>query len=283
MKKIVIATRGSKLALIQAGLVADALHKQGVETSLKIVMTKGDRLRESSLLVIGGNGLFVREKERCLLSGEADVAVHNGEDLPGILSEGLMIGGMPEAETAADCVLIRKEPVRVLGTGSARREAECRKLYPEAEIVPAYGNIDTRLRKLRSGEFDGLVLSEAWVKRLGDPVSDLKIRRLSAAECMPAACQGILAVECQSGDRKTAELLRKITHEPSRRRYVAERAMMRTLNANFTMPVGVHADVCGEALRIKALFRDRKAEESGPFSEYPEICRKLKKKLTRGL
>ena len=168
MRKLILATRGSRLALIQAELVRSALLAEGAGTEIRIVSTKGDRDRISSIAEIGGRGLFVTELERILLEGDADIAVHSGKDLPYRLQKGLVIAGVPEAAAPNDCLITNRETktIRRIGTGSPRRVLECRKFYPDAEYGSIRGNVDTRLEKLRRGEYDGILLAKAGLDRL---------------------------------------------------------------------------------------------------------------------
>ena len=181
--KLVIATRGSRLALIQSNIVAEKLDHLGIKTELLIIKTKGDIDQTSPLQKIGGDGLFVRAIEQALLDGRADIAVHSAKDLPYKLADGLTIGCTPDAADPRD-VLITREQVPsdiscwrnndpaidpqqpkmlppVIGTDSPRRQAEFLRHCPDAVMKPLRGNVPTRLDKLRSGEYDGIILAKA--------------------------------------------------------------------------------------------------------------------------
>ncbi|MGN0555582.1 MAG: hydroxymethylbilane synthase, partial [Candidatus Fimenecus sp.] len=176
MKKIILATRGSKLALVQANQIKNALEQQGANVELLTVSTKGDKDQVSPINQIGGRGLFVTEIEKYISDGRADIAVHSGKDLPYRLSDGLTVAGTPKAADARDCLLTRKGEApaenAVIGTGSPRRIAECKKYYPNARYESIRGNVDTRLQKLRDGFYDGILLAKAGLDRLGADLSD---------------------------------------------------------------------------------------------------------------
>lgn len=294
MRTLKLATRGSRLALAQAGLVKSALEALGQTVELVEVTTRGDRDRTNPLIAIGGQGLFVREVERCLLDGTADLAVHSGKDLPYELAKGLAIAGVPKAASPGDVLVARKGvPIRTIGTGSPRRILECKRFYPNACYENIRGNVDTRLRKLRDGEYDGIVLAKAGLERLKDEdgisafekaTQEFDVREFSPNEFLPAPCQGILAVECRSGDEELIHLLREISDPVSRARFDAERTLFCLLQADCSVPLGVHADVepaKGDAsyrYRLSALLGDRKTSRAG--YDLDRICAEIGEELT---
>lgn len=265
---MILATRVSLLALRQAELVKRKLEEAGEQVTILPVTTKGDRDRIRALSEIGGDGLFVRELERVLLSGEADLAVHCGKDLPYCLAEGLVIGGVPMMADARDCLISRKEsgdlPGRdpdgisgpgnsvpagnspfskdPVGTGSPRRTAEYLRLCPDAEFAGIRGNINTRIRRLREGAYGSIILAKAGLDRLEPDLSGLTVRVFSAEEMIPAPCQGILAAECRADDKRTAEILRRITDPVAARRFEVERYLFGSMKADCSMAVGIHAE-----------------------------------------
>ena len=279
MRTLKLATRASRLALAQAGLVQSALEALGQTVELVEVTTRGDRDRKSPLVSIGGQGLFVREVERCLLDGTADLAVHSGKDLPYELAEGLLIAGVPKAASPCDVLAARKDiPLRTVGTGSPRRVLECRQLLPDAAFREIRGNVDTRLRKLRDGDYDAVVLAEAGLQRLGVDLSDLDVRVLSPDECLPAPCQGILAVECREDDGELIALLEQITDPMTRARFDAERKLFCLLQADCSVPLGVHCAVSDNTYTLSALFGDRKAVRTG--TDIDTLCEEIRQELT---
>ena len=176
MRKIVIATRGSQLALWQANHIREALLslEPDIEVELSVIRTRGDKILDVPLSKVGGKGLFVKEIEEALLCGSADIAVHSIKDVPMVLPEKLTLGCIPKREIFTDCLVSEKyatlddlpHGARV-GTSSLRRQAQLLALRPDLEILSLRGNVDTRLRKMKEGEFDAIVLASAGMKRLG--------------------------------------------------------------------------------------------------------------------
>lgn len=260
--KIIIATRSSALALAQAEIIAKMLNELGYETALKTVKTGGDRDHHSPLREIGGNGLFVKEVELSLLDGEADIAVHSAKDLPYELMDGLTIAATPGAADARDCLVIRKgfenKKELVIGTGSPRRAKECGRFYKNAEYREIRGNIDTRLDKLRRGEYDAIFLAKAGLDRLSPELSDFTIRIFEAEEIIPAACQGILAVEARSDDRELLDILENINDPLTRLRFETERSIFTDKRVSCKEAVAVHAAVNGDNIKLYTLFDEKR-------------------------
>ena len=277
MKEIVIATRGSRLALAQTELVRQSLEKIGVSCKIVTVKTKGDKDRTSALSIIGGNGLFVREVETALLDGKADLAVHSAKDLPVALADGLTVPCVMKAADSRDClVTVKGKPFGenpVIGTGSARRKAQAASLFPTARFKEIRGNVDTRLQRLLSGEYDGIILAKAGLDRLKSDLSSFDVRIFSLGEMLPAACQGIIAVECRNDDEKVLSLLAKINDEESFWRFSAERTMLSLLDADCKEAVGAHSEIHGETITVTALYEEKRATASGKVSNYQAVCR----------
>ena len=299
-KPIILATRGSALALRQSGsvkvLLERALEKQGIPRRVEIatVRTQGDRDRLHSLVSIGGKGLFVRAIEEELLNGRADIAVHSAKDLPYELSDGLVIAGVPACADFRDCLLmngtmsiekLKAIPHSVIGTGSPRRRMELLRMFPGAVFAENRGNIPTRIRKLREGRFDAIVLAQAGLDRLPMDLGDLTVCPLSVDECLPAACQGILAVECRAEDSRMRDLLGTLSDPDSYLRFSMERNLFTGMKADCSMAVGAHADILdspGKEERtvvLTAMYEGRKASVSGFVREYPELCRQLARRV----
>lgn len=279
MRTLTLATRGSALALAQADIVKHALEEAGAAAEVLVVSTKGDRDRTSPLTQIGGNGLFVREVERAVLEGRADLAVHSGKDLPYELAEGLVIAGVPKAAAPNDLLVARKGvPVQTIGTGSPRRQAEVGRLYPNAAFVPVRGNVPTRLQKLADGEFDALVLAQAGADRLGLDLSSFDVRVLTVDECIPAPCQGILAVECRKTDTELAALLEQISDPDSAKRFRVERQVFEALKADCSKAVAVHCELQGDILVLSALFGEKRVTVTG--TEEETLCQNVLRALT---
>ncbi|MCI6771322.1 MAG: hydroxymethylbilane synthase [Oscillospiraceae bacterium] len=277
MKEIVIATRGSRLALAQTEFVRRQLENGGVSCKILTVKTKGDRDRTSALSSIGGNGLFVREVEAALLDGEADLAVHSAKDLPYVLSDGLTVPCVMEAADSRDCLVTVKGKALgenpVIGTGSARRKAQASRLFPSASFQEIRGNVDTRLQKLLDGGYDGIILAKAGLDRLEPDLSPFDVRVFSTEEMLPAACQGIIAVECRKNDTDTFSLLSTINDKESFLRFKAERTMLSLLDADCKEAVGVHSEIDGDIITVIALYEGKKAKKSGGIGDYQSVCR----------
>ena len=243
-----LGTRRSALALTQAGAVADALRGQtGREVQLVEITTHGDVSREA-LTVIGGTGVFVSALREALLASRVDLAVHSLKDLPTGDPEGLCLAAVPPREDARDA-LVARDGLRLaelpagarVGTGAPRRTAQLRALGYGLEVVPIRGNVDTRLRYVAEGKLDAIVLARAGLARLGrlDAVTEV----LDPLQMLPAPGQGALAVECRRDDEETAALLAGLDDQPSRAAVIAERTLLRTLEAGCSAPVGAYADV----------------------------------------
>ncbi len=282
-RRIRLATRGSALALRQAEIVAGLLQAEGYETVIQKYTTAGDRDRIHALVRIGGRGIFVREIERALLSGEADIAVHSGKDLPYELLEGLVIAGNPVAGDCRDCLITMKgrkltDDARI-GTGSPRRQAEYRRLFPAACFRDIRGNITTRLRKLESGEYDAIIMARTGMERIGTDFSKYDIRTFSPSEFIPAGCQGIIAVECRGDDGEMLSLLEKVSDPETRLRFQIERELFCSMKVDCSMPVGIHAEVEGEQVEISAMLRNSKAVRKGPVTAYRTLCAEIREEL----
>jgi hydroxymethylbilane synthase len=241
-----LATRGSTLALAQARAVADALTARGARVEIMAIRTEGDRRAEARLAAIGGKGLFVREIEQALLRGDADVAVHSLKDLPAELPAGLTLPTFPEREDPRD-VLITREPWTfeelprgsVIGTSSPRRRALVLALRPDLVVTPIRGNVDTRLGKLAGGEWAGVLLAAAGLRRLG--LTPRHATTLAPDVFVPAIGQGVLAVQARAADAATLAALSPLDHAPTRVCALAERAFLARLGASCVTPMAAHA------------------------------------------
>ena len=255
---IKIGTRGSPLALVQAQSVAASLRALGADVDIVPVRTEGDRRLEVQLAAIGGKGLFVREIEEMLLAGALDCAVHSLKDLPAEIPVGLSLTAFTEREDPRD-VLVTREPHRLedlragarLGTGSPRRRALALALRPDLVVEPVRGNVDTRLRKLESEGWDGVLLAAAGLRRLG--LGPTHVQPLDPEAFVPAVGQGVLAVEARVDDRRVVSLLERLDHAPTRACALAERACLGRLGASCNSPVAAHAVLDGTSLRMTAL------------------------------
>jgi hydroxymethylbilane synthase len=267
MPTLRLGTRGSQLALVQARMVAALISgRTGAHCEEIIIKTSGDRLAEASLSEIGGKRLFVKEIEDALLAGQIDIAVHSSKDMPAVLPDGLAIAAVLPREDPRDAMILPGSAppyasleaiVRALGdepkigTSSVRRTAQLTRLFPRARFLPIRGNLDTRLRKLDSGDYDALVLAAAGLRRLSHG------HRVSVAlppdACVPAPGQGIVAVEIRLDDHATRELVAAIDDAPAAAALTAERAVVERLGGGCQMPIGAHAHVTADRIHIAAV------------------------------
>ena len=258
---IVIATRESRLALWQAEHVQALLRARGHTVSLLGMTTLGDQILDRSLSKVGGKGLFVKELEMALADGRADIAVHSLKDVPMELPDGFALACVMEREDARDAFVsphhARLEDLpqgAVVGTSSLRRQVLLQALRPDLQIKPLRGNHDTRLRKLDEGQFDGIVLAAAGLKRLG---LQSRIRTEFAPEQMlPAAGQGALGIEVRTGRSDLMEALAPLAHLPTWIRVTAERAVSRCMGGSCSMPLAAYARLEGTQLHLDAAWGD---------------------------
>ena len=260
MKRIRIATRGSRLARWQAEHVAGRLERlhPGLRTELVVVRTRGDELKSAPLAEVGGKGLFVKALEEAILRGRADVAVHSMKDVPVELPDSFEISVLCAREDPRDAVVSARfagldalPEGAVVGTASLRRRCQLKALRPDLRVENLRGNVDTRLGRLDAGDFDAIVLAGAGLKRLGweGRVSEY----LDPERCLPAAGQGVVGIECRAGDEAVLSLIAGL-HDPVAACEVgAERAMNRRLGARCQMPVAGLARATGEALHLRGL------------------------------
>lgn len=234
-----IGSRGSRLALTQAGLAAERLRRPGLEIALVPITTAGDRDRTKPFGEIGSRGVFVKELEEALLDGRVDVAVHSAKDMTSLDPAGLVVGAYLEREDPRDalCGADELRPGMRVGTASVRRRAQLFALEPELSIEPLRGNIDTRLRKRAERRLDAIVLAACGLDRLG---LDAEIgRRFEPEEMLPEAGQGALALEVRAGEEP---LVRELDHAETRRRVEAERQCVAAVGGGCLAPVAAHHD-----------------------------------------
>ena len=260
MTPLRIATRGSRLALLQAGLVREAFLAACpglVEPELVVVRTTGDRVRDRPLDEVGGKGVFTKEIDRVVLEGGADLAVHSMKDVETTLENEVTLGALLAREDPRDgfvSVVARSiaelpEGARV-GTSSIRRRAQILSLRPDLEIVMFRGNVDTRLARLKEGKVAATLLAVAGLARMGllDEVTAI----LHPGVVLPAAGQGAIGVVCRAGDETTMGLLQAIDHQPTRQCVEAERAVLEVLDGSCRTPVAALARLDGEILVVRS-------------------------------
>jgi len=260
-RSLVLGTRGSRLAIRQAEWVQARLREiaPGVTVTLQRIRTSGDKILDVPLAKIGGKGLFVKEIEDALLQGGIDLAVHSMKDVPTVLPDGLEILCVPEREDPRDALVSRDgksldllpEGARV-GTSSLRRQAQLLHHRSDLKIQVLRGNLDTRLRKLRAGEFDAIVLAAAGLKRMGwmEQITEY----LPAEVSLPAIGQGALGLEGRRDDGFVRDLVAALEHPPTRAAVTAERALLERLQGGCQVPIAAHATLAGERLRLEGLI-----------------------------
>jgi hydroxymethylbilane synthase len=265
---VTIGTRGSELALWQARWVQRLLADRHADLSLviEVIKTKGDKILDSPLAKIGDKGLFTREIEQALLSGEIDLAVHSLKDLPTELPEGLTIGAVSKREDVRDVFiphpgnprmrLLEQLPGAKIATGSLRRRCQLLSLRPDFAVIDIRGNLNTRLKKLAESDWAGMILARAGVVRLG---WEARIgETIEADVILPAVGQGALGIEIRTGDRRMLRLVGGLVDKPTERATAAERALLRRLEGGCQVPIGTFArmtsdDGSGVVLRLDAM------------------------------
>ena len=258
---IVIATRESRLALWQAEHVKALLQSRGAQVTLLGMTTQGDQILDRTLSKVGGKGLFVKELEVALEEGRADIAVHSLKDVPMELPAGFELACVMDREDPRDAWVssqyARLEDLphgAVVGTSSLRRTVLLRALRPDLKIEPLRGNLDTRLRKLDEGQYAGIVLAAAGLKRLE---LTSRIRHIFDTEQMlPAAGQGALGIEVRAGREDLKTLLAPLADMNTWLRVAAERAVSRAMGGSCSMPLAAHAEIAGGVLSLRAAWGD---------------------------
>jgi hydroxymethylbilane synthase len=258
-----IGSRGSPLALAQANEVkrrlADAGSVDAGRIEIKIIRTTGDAIQDRPLADAGGKGLFTKEIEDALLAGAIDLAVHSSKDMPTVLPEGLVLAAFLPREDARDAFISRNaESLRelpagaVLGTASLRRQALARRMRPDLRVVPLRGNVETRLRKLDSGEVDATLLALAGLKRLGLAAAATAV--LDTEEFLPAVGQGAIGIETRADDAATWRLVAAINDPDTAIALAAERAFLAVLDGSCRTPIAGHATVNGNQVRFRGMI-----------------------------
>lgn len=255
-----IGTRGSLLALRQSENVKAALEALDpkLRIELHVIKTTGDKVLDVPLAKVGGKGLFVKEIEDALLDRSVDLAVHSMKDVPAELPAGLLMGAIPEREDPRDVLVSRHgvgvaelPPGAIVGTSSLRRSAQLKRLRPDLEIRNLRGNLDTRLRKVRDGAYEAIVLAAAGLHRMG--WQDRITAYLDPAEFLPAIGQGAIGVEIRADDEPLRQLLRGLHHPPTAVAVTAERSFLRELEGGCQVPIGGYARVMGESVELTGL------------------------------
>ena len=294
-QKLRIATRRSKLAMVQTLWVKEQLEKNipKLEVTVEAMATQGDKILDVALAKIGDKGLFTKELEAQMLLDKADIAVHSLKDLPTNLPKGLILGCITEREDPSDALVVNKKNEKykldslpkgsIVGTSSLRRLAQLRFHYPNLIFKDIRGNVITRLEKLDSGEFDCIILAAAGLKRLG---FESRIHELIPNEIsLHAVGQGALGIECKEGNKEVIQIISTLNDELTSKRCLAERSFLRELEGGCQVPIGVNSEVIDNKINLKGmvasidgkqLIKDR---ASGSIADPEEVGKKLANQL----
>ncbi len=286
MKKITVASRESRLAVIQSEIITDAIkrYNPNITTELITMKTTGDRILDRTLDEIGGKGLFVKELDRALYEGRADITIHSLKDMPAVIDSRIPIVAYSERKHPFDALVLPKGTDKIdygkpFGCSSKRRALQIKELYPEAKIASIRGNVPTRLEKLDGGEYAALILAEAGLVRLG--LEDRIFRRFTADEIIPSAGQGIIAVQGRAGEDYS--YLDKVNCRESQICAAAERAFTRALDGGCSVPVAAYARINGSSVFIRGMnVRDNKIIKdsvSGDISRAEELGLELAERM----
>ncbi len=287
-----IATRKSALALWQAEHVATLLRQQhpGLQVGLLPLVTEGDRILDRPLATIGGKGLFLKELERALLDGEADLAVHSMKDVPVEMTAGLRVDIVLERANPFDALLSRDGkrlaalPAGArIGSSSLRRQCQLLAARPDLRVLDLRGNVNTRIRKLQDGEYEAIILACAGLERLG--MEEQVTETLSAPAWLPAPTQGTIGIQYPESAAHTRKLLLPLNHEETALRTRAERGVARRLQGSCQVPLAVFAEISNGVLDIQALVgepdgsRVLRAQRQGAVADLPDLVETLADEL----
>ena len=257
-KRLIIGSRSSKLAMVQAQYVMNELKKfyPTRDLSIKTIKTTGDNIQDISLSKIGGKGLFTKEIEEALLARDIDLAVHSMKDLPTELPEGLKVAAVTKREDPRD-VLVSRQGFTIktlpkgskVGTSSPRRQAQLMHIRKDTDVRDLRGNLDTRIKKMEQGLYDAIIVAYAGIKRMGYTV---KLSAISTDAMLPQAGQGALGIEVLKDSGEFEEIARALDDADCHMAIDAERALLSGLEGGCQVPVGVYAEIVGDQVRIKA-------------------------------
>lgn len=289
---VVLGTRGSRLAMWQAEWIQSRIHDvtSQVSVTLQRIKTSGDTILDVPLAAIGGKGLFIKEIEEALLREDIDLAVHSLKDVPTVLPEGLAILGVPPREDPRDVLISPKHRTfsnlpkgANIGTSSLRRQAQLLHHRPDLHILMLRGNVDTRLRKVREGEYDAIVLAAAGLRRMGwiDQVTEY----LSPDFSLPAVGQGALGLEGRSHDTFIQEVATKLDDAPTRTVVSAERSFLSRLEGGCHVPIGAYGVLQGDSLVLDGMVASVDGKRliretlTGPSSEAQVLGTRLAERI----
>lgn len=293
-KKIIIGTRGSQLALAQTNIIKEKLQTllPKVSIDVKIITTTGDKNMIPVPLDSVGKGWFTKEIDKALLEGQIDLAVHSLKDLPEVLPVGLIIAAIPEREDAREA-FISKDNVpfsklkkgAVIGTDSTRRKVQLLHKRPDLQVTSMRGNVNRRLEKLMTGDYDGIFLAVAGLKRLGleNHITDY----FSEVDIIPSPGQGALAVVIRKNNRRLFVILQKLNHLPTIHQVKAERSFSKVFGGGCTMPIGAYAQYRGEKFTLYGVVGSPDGEHmvkdslQGDISTFEKLANKLAERMLK--
>lgn len=295
MKKTLrIATRKSALALWQANHVRSLLREAhtGIEIELVKIVTQGDRILDRPLSEIGGKGLFLKELEKAMLDGEADLAVHSMKDVPANMADGLVLDAVLPRANPYDALVSRGNRLLAdlpagsnIGTSSLRRKSQLLALRPDLKVSDLRGNVDTRLRKLDEGQYDAIILACAGLQRLG--LGDRISETLLPPDWLPASTQGIIGLQCREGDTHTLSLIKSLADQDTMVVALAERAVAQVLEATCQVPLAVHAVLQNGIIDLKSRVNTTDGKQSvqavgqAPASDAVELGKRVATELLK--
>ena len=268
-KPLRIATRKSALALWQANPVQSLLREahEGIDIELIKIVTEGDRILDRPLAEIGGKGLFLKELERAMLDGDADLAVHSMKDVPANMAEGLVLDAVLPRANPFDALVSRDNRLLAelpsgsrIGTSSLRRKSQLLALRPDLEVTDLRGNVDTRLRKLDEGQYDAIILACAGLQRLG--LGERVSETLQPPDWLPASTQGIIGLQCRQDDTQTRALIKPLADHDTMVVASAERAVAQVLEATCQVPLAVHAVLKNGTVSLKSIVSTTDGKDS---------------------
>ena len=290
-RKVIVGSRGSKLALIQTESVVGKIREANpeIEVTINQIVTEGDRNRHIPLERVAGLGIFVKELEEALLNGRIDLAVHSLKDMPTQIPAELCLAAVTERLDPRDVLVSRGEKLAELafgakiGTGSLRRAAQLNACRPDLRACSIRGNVDTRLQKVATGEFDGVILAAAGLKRLGR--EDRIIEYLSMEHFLPAVGQGALVIETRSDDEEVTKIVAPLNDLPAWQSITAERAFLRALGGGCQSPIAALGTVTGTTLRLEGMVVEvtknkiLRSTEEGNVTSPEELGERLAQRL----
>ncbi|MBL0847674.1 MULTISPECIES: hydroxymethylbilane synthase [Mammaliicoccus] len=269
MRKIIVGSRKSKLAMTQSQQFIDKLKEKhpDLDIEIKEIVTKGDRIVDVQLSKVGGKGLFVKEIQQALFDHEIDFAIHSLKDVPSELPEALTLGCIPEREIPFDAYIANNhvklaelKPGSIVGTSSLRRGAQILAKYPHLEIKWIRGNIDTRLKKLETEDFDAIILAAAGLKRMGWS-EDIVTEYLQEDTMVPAIGQGALGIECRSDDKELLDILKSVHDEKVETCVTCERTFLNEMDGSCKVPIAGYATKDGNEISFTGLIMSPDGKE----------------------